>query len=296
MEKTKKTILVTGSGGLLGKALVKHLRPRYKLIPLGHKSCDIQDTTKLKACLRQFSPWMVIHCAALTDVDKCELSPKMAKDVNVKGAYNIARAARAQGAILIFISTDYVFSGKKRRPYREDDLPRPLSVYAQTKLRGEQITRRLVKKHIIIRTSWLFGKGKTNFIDTVLKRSQGTRPLKIVADKYACPTDVCDLARAIEKMIDLIRDSKWQDKFYGTYHITNSGFCSWYSWARYILKKVKVKIKVKPIMMTEMNFRARRPPFSVLDNSKYIKTFGFRLRPWQEAVREYLRNKGLGRG
>lgn len=290
VEKAKKTILITGASGVLGRALVKRLESKYKVAALTRKDCDVTDSKKVASVFLRLRPNIVIHTAAFTDVDGCQKDSQRAYAINAQGTYAIAKNAQSAGAMLIYLSTDYVFSGRKKTPYREEDRPGALSIYAKTKLKGEQIVEKLVKRHIIIRTSWLFGKGKTNFIDTVLKLARGPRPFKIVSDKYACPTDVYDLAMAIEEMIDLIiRADNRQDKFYGTYHITNSGFCSWYEYAKFILRAAKLKsIKIKPIPMCEMPFLARRPVFSVLDNSKYRRTFKLRLRPWQDAVKEYI--------
>lgn len=280
--------MITGAGGVLGRALVKRLKLKYKVAALTRKGCDITDTKKVASLFARLQPAIVIHTAAFTDVDGCEKDSPRAYAINVQGTYNIAEKVKSQGAILIYLSTDYVFSGRKRTPYREEDRPSPLSVYAKTKLKGEETVRKLVKKYIIIRTSWLFGKGKTNFMDMVLRRQQGLRQLKIVADKYGSPTYVDDLAGAIEEMIKLIKANQWQDRLYGTYHITNSGFCSWYEYAKYILKIRKVKVKLKPISLLDMKFKARRPVFSVLDNSKYASLAGKPMRSWQEAVKEFL--------
>lgn len=288
VEKTKKTIIVTGAGGVLGRALVKRLKPEYKIVALSRKDCDITDSKRVASIFSRFKPWIAIHCAACTGVDECQRDAKKAYAVNMHGTTNIARSCASQGAILIYISTDYVFSGNRRTPYRETDAAVPLSIYAKSKLMGEKSVRQLVKRHIIIRTSWIFGQGRNCFPDKVLAWAKSKKRLKIVSDKYSSPTSADDLAAALDRIISRMNSDEWKDRFFGTYHITNSGFCSWYGWARYILKNVKPEVRIEPIKMSQMNFAAPRPPFSALDNSKYIRTFGIGLRPWQKAVKEYL--------
>lgn len=289
VEKTKKTILVTGSRGVLGSALVKRLKTKYKIVALTHKNCDITDSKRVASIFARFKPWAAIHSAACTDVDECQRDPKKAYAVNARGTVNIAKSCASMGAILIYISTDYVFSGKNKTPYRETDATGPLSIYAKSKLMAEKSVRRLVKRHIIVRTSWIFGKGRKGFLNNVLSWAKSKKHLKIVSDKYSSPTSADDLAAALDRIINRMEGNEWKDVFFGTYHITNSGFCSWYGWARYALKNVKAKIRLEPIGMAQMNFAARRPPFSALDNSKYKMTFGLRLRPWQKAVKEYIK-------
>lgn len=288
MGKTKKTVLITGADGMLGQDLVKSIKGKFEVVGLKRESCDITDKKKVIEVFKRYRPWAVIHSASFTDVDGCERDKKRAYCVNAQGTYNVVKAAERTGAILFYLSSDYVFSGRKLRPYREKDKTHPLSVYGKTKSEGEDAVRKLLKKHIIIRTSWLFGEGRSNFIDKVLSWAKNKKSLNIVADKYSNPTYSKDLAKAILRLLEMMHCGTWKDSFYGIYHIVNSGYCSWYEYAQYILKVKKVKVKVKPIRITEMNFRARRPPFSALDNSKYIKTFGLHLRPWQEAVKEYI--------
>lgn len=291
VESIKKTILITGSGGLLGRALFRHLslKPQYKIVPLRKKDCDIRDKKRTIKLFKDLKPWLVIHSAAYTDVDGCELDRNKAYEINVKGTYNIASGAKVVNSIVIYISSDYVFSGRNETPYRENDSTHPISIYGETKLQGELLLKKLIKKRIVIRTSWLFGEKKGNFIHTILKRAKEAALLEIVSDKYSSPTYVLDLAAAIGDIIDRIDNGRWQDKFYGVYHIANSGFCSWYEYAKVILKSAKIKgVKIKPIAMEEINFAAKRPKFSALDNSKYMNLTKKPLRKWQEAVRDYV--------
>ena len=295
MEKAKKIILLFGAKGMLGQALAKRLNRKYKIIAPGHPECNVADFKQVARIFSRYQPWLALNTAALTNVDACEDNPKKARAVNARGAYNIAKAAGKYNSIAAQISTDYVFSGRKDRPYQENDRAHPVNIYGKTKLEGERLLRKTVKKHIIIRTSWLFGEGKDNFVNNIIERSQKEAVLKIANDKFSSPTYTLDLARAIAEIINILDDSAYQDRVYGTYHISNSGYCSWYGWARYILKKAKVKAKVKvePIKMGQINFKAKRPVFSALDNTKYARLTGKPLRKWQEAVKDYIEREHM---
>ena len=285
----KKNILIFGAGGMLGRVLCKRLKDKYKVIPLARQDCDITDKKKVETCFRDFKPWVVINSAAYCDVDGCEQNKKKAYSVNASGAANIARAARALGSVLIHISTDYVFDGTKNRPYREADKPKPLSVYGKSKLKGEEYVRRRLENYLIIRSCWLFGRGRRNFVDDMLGRVKNKKDFAIVSDKFATPTYVVDLAQAISKLLDLISGPKWKKSYFGIYHITNSGFCSWYDYAKAIFRLAKIKgVRIEPIPMRQLKFIASRPAFSVLDNNKYIRLASRPLRAWQKAVKEYV--------
>ena len=292
MEKTKKTILITGSGGMLGADLVKCLGKKYKVIPLTSKDCDIRDGKKILALFQKYRPWLTIHAAGFTDVDGCEKNAKLAYSVNAQGTAVVAEAARLTDTILIYISSDYVFSGKKKTPYTEKDRVYPLNIYGKSKLEGEKSVRKLLKKHIIVRTSWLFGRARRNFVDNVLAWAKEKKETRIISDKYACPTWTLDLAKAIERLIRLIDKGHKEQKLYGTYNIVNSGYCSWLGYARFILKTAGLKgIKITPITMAQAGWTARRPAFSALDNSKLSRLTGYSMRPWQKAVKEYIQCK-----
>lgn len=274
---------------MLGRALAERLNQKYKIIALGHPECDIGDLKQVERVFNRYRPWLTLNCAAMTDVDACQDNPEKARAVNALGPYNIAKTAAEYDSIVIHISTDYVFGGGKNRPYRENDRARPVSIYGKTKWEGERLLRKTVKKHIIIRTSWLFGKGKNNFIDKTIKRARGEKILRIASDKYSSPTYTHDLAQAITGIINLINNRAFQDEAYGTYHISNSGYCSWHEYAKIILRSAKIdQVKLEPIKMSQVNFKARRPAFSALDNTKYSRLTAKPLRKWQAAVKEYV--------
>jgi len=288
VEKIKGKILVTGADGMLGSAVVKELADAFPLIVSTIKDLDITDEKKVNQVIADYKPWIIIHTAAFTDVDGCEDAPELAYKVNALGAKNIAFALSQTGSTLIYISTDYIFDGSKDRPYREDDEVNPISVYGKTKLEGERFVASLVNNFIIIRSSWLFGKGKLGFVEKIIEQAKTKKTISVVADKSGSPTYVNDLAKAILNIIFLMEKGGFSPKK-SVFHITNSGFCSWIEYAKKIIEFSGIEgITLKPVNCDEFKFKARRPRFSALDNSRYNKLTGKSMRPWQDALKEYL--------
>ena len=307
-----KHILITGSSGMLGVDLCQELKKDYKVcgvdltydLPLttyDFIKCDITKKQNVLDVVKKVRPDIVIHTAAMTDVDGCELDPKKAYKINSDGTRNIALACKATGATLIYISTDFVFDGKKRTPYKETDSAKPLGVYADSKLKGEEAVRKILKKYFILRASWLYGKHGTNFVDTVLAKSKKEKILKVVDDQVGSPTYTKDLARAIHVLLDNVfvqytaysvqrKSTQYAQRStqYGTYHISNSGSVSWFEYAKEILRLTGLKAKVLPISSEELGRPARRPAMSVLDSSKFFKSTGYRMRNWRAALKEYM--------
>jgi len=273
---------------MLGYALVKELADAYPVIASTIKDLDITEEKKVDQAIVDYKPWIIIHTAALTDVDGCEDTPELAYRVNALGAKNIAHAASQTGSILIYISTDYIFDGYKNRLYREDDEVNPVSVYGRTKLEGERLLASQLDNFIVIRSSWLFGKGKVGFVEKILEQAKTKKTISVVADKYGSPTYVNDLAKAILNIIRLIEKGTFSPKR-DFFHITNSGFCSWVEYAKKIMEFSGIEgIALKPVSCDEFKFKAMRPRFSALDNSRYNKLTGKPMRPWQDALKEYL--------
>jgi len=291
-------ILITGSDGQLGKALRKVL-PENDTYFTTRKELDITDKNQSVQQIISNRPDIVIHTAAYTDVDGCEKNKPLAYSVNVIGTKNVSLACQKINALLVYISTDFIFDGAKKIAYQENDRPNPLSYYGKTKLEGELLVKKL-EKHLIIRTSWVFGEGpafakastgKKNFVQTILNLSKTKKEISVVNDQVGCPTYAADLASAIWQLIN--PKSKIINQVSGIYHITNQGSCSWYEFAKEIVKIKKLKIKIVPISTAEWRKikpdSATRPSYSVLDSLK-LKRAGIVLRPWQEALREYLTN------
>ena len=294
-------VLVTGANGQLGTDLCKVPRD-FELIPLTHKDIEIRDMDSVKQALNKHKPNVIINTAAYVRVDDCETKQDKAFLVNALGARNVAVVAQELGAKLVHISTDYVFGGlgetsmvshksggDKPRPYTEFDTPIPLSIYGKSKLAGENLIRHFCLRHFIIRTSGLFGiagaSGKGgNFVETMLKLAREREKLKVVDDQILSPTYTKDLAQKIVQLIST--------QYYGIFHITNKGYCSWYSFAGEILKQAGLKTPVIPISSDQYPQKAKRPRYSVLDNYQ-LRLLGMDdMRPWQEALRDYMIEKG----
>jgi len=273
-------ILITGAKGMLAYALIKTLRPKNKLILTDLDNMDITKPKEIIDFFNKTKPELVIHTAAYTDVDGAETNNALAIKINRDGAGNIARAAKRLDIPIVYISTDYVFGGKKNKPYLENDRTRPLSVYGLSKSAGEKEIRKINAKHYLVRSAWLYGPQGKNFVLTVLRLAGELPGLKIVNDQKGCPTYTLDLAGAIKKLIIT-------EKF-GTYHITNSSSCTWFQFAKEILKIKKIKKKIIPITSKELSRPAPRPKYSVLDNKK-ARRLGLKLRPWQKALKDYLK-------
>lgn len=274
-------IMVSGAGGQLGQDVVNQSRARgYDTLPYTSGALDITDSAAVHEIVTRNRPHAIINCAAYTVVDQAERDWKRAFMVNGLGVRNLALAARTCDAILVHYSTDYVFDGQVQRPYTVVDHPRPISRYGESKLLGEQMVQNHASRYFLIRTSWVFGTGNTNFARKVLEWSREKSELKVVDDQIASPTYTFDLARAT---LDLIKTEA-----YGLYHITNSGSCSRYAWARYILDATGWNGTILPAKSAEFPTPARRPAYSVLDNFGFPEIVGYSLPPWEESCRVYL--------
>lgn len=284
-------VLVTGANGQLGTDLCRALND-FQVIPLTHKDIELSDISSVKEAFSEYNPEIVINTAAYVQVDDCETNPDKAFLVNALGAKNIAVVASEFGAKLVHISTDYVFGGKaepQATAYTEFDAPAPINIYGKSKLAGEDFVRHLYHRHFIVRTSALFGvagsSGKGgNFVETMLKLGKEQDELRVVTDRVFSPTYTKDLAEKIAQLMDT--------EYYGTFHITNKGACSWYEFTVEILRLAGLKTLVIPIPSDQYPQKARRPKFLVLDNY-HLRLLGMDdMRTWQEALKDYMRVKG----
>jgi dTDP-4-dehydrorhamnose reductase len=284
-------VLVTGASGQLGTDLCEVLRDS-ELIPLTHEDIEISDMSSVKQAFNKYKPDIIVNTAAYVRVDDCEDEKEKAFQVNSLGARHVAVAAQELGARLVHLSTDYVFGGEaelRTTPYTEFDTPVPLSIYGKSKLAGENLVRHFCLRHFIVRASALFGvagsSGKGgNFIETMLRLARERDELKVVNDQVFSPTYTRDLAQKIAQLITT--------EYYGIFHITNKGVCSWYELAAEILKLAGVKTLVVPITSDQYPQKARRPRYSVLDNY-HLRLLGMDdMRPWQEALKDYLGARG----
>jgi dTDP-4-dehydrorhamnose reductase len=289
-------VLVTGANGQLGTDLCKALQ-YFELIPLTHKDIEIGDINSVKQVFNKYKPDIITNTAAYVRVDDCEDEKDKAFQVNALGARNVAVVAQELGAKLVHLSTDQVFGGvisdeasqDKPRPYTEFDTPIAINIYSKSKLAGENLVRHFCLRHFIIRTGGLFGvagsSGKGgNFVETMLRLASERDELRVVDDWVFSPAYTRDLARKIVQLI--------ATEYYGIFHITNKGYCSWYEFAKEILKQAGLKTPVIPISSDEYPQKARRPRYSVLDNYHLRLLSMDDMRPWQEALKDYLVARG----
>ncbi len=273
--------IVLGGSGLLGKALMCEWT-RDEVVGLSSRDVDIRDADQVQGVLEKARPDWVVLAAAYTNVDDCESHPDLALAVNRDGAVNVALAAKRIGAKLLFISSDYVFDGKKTSPYEAGDTRNPQSIYGRSKAEAEVRLLTVLPECCIARTSWLFGTGGKCFPDTILKLA-ATRPaLDVVDDQRGCPTYSVDLSRAI---IGLCRNQAS-----GIVHVTNAGDCSWFEFAREIVKGGGLTTEVRPVSSQQMARPAPRPAYSVL-SPKSLQNYGIAMPTWQDALQRYLQER-----
>jgi len=273
--------LVTGSRGLLGRELVEWLRARgEEVLGWDLPGQDITDVERTINGIHKVGPEVIFHLAAWTDVDGCEKDQGRATSVNFQGTWAVALGAEELGCKLVYMSTDYVFDGRKRRPYRESDKPEPLSVYGRSKLMGEQAVARTCRCHFIVRSSWLYGRRGRSFVDTIRKKAGEQDTIEVVEDQVGSPTWAADLCQPLHRLAR-------SDRF-GVYHITNSGQASWFEFAREVVNLTGAGCDVVPISTAQSGRPAPRPAYSVLDNRNFKRKFGHVLRPWQNALKAYI--------
>lgn len=274
-------VMILGATGLLGKALMREWTGDA-VIGLGSRDVDIRDAEKVKEVVEKNHPDWIVLAAAYTDVDGCESHPEQAFAVNRDGPVNVAQAAKRDGAKLLFLSSDYVFDGKKTSPYEAGDARNPQSVYGRSKAEAEVRLLEVLPECCIARTSWLFGTGGKCFPDTILKLAASRPTLDVVNDQRGDPTYSVDLARAI---IELCRRQAT-----GIVHATNGGDCSWFEFAREIVKGAGLGTEVRPVSSQQMARPAPRPAYSVL-SSKSLQQYGITVPTWQDALRRYLQER-----
>lgn len=288
VEETKKEVVIVGSRGLLGKALFAEASKYFKTTGLTHDDLDITDGNRVLEVLCSLKPEIILLTAAYTDVDGCEENPSLAYRVNVEGTRNVASAARQLGSTLIYFSTDCVFNGRRSVPYREDDETDPISVYGRTKLEGEKAVQTALAKYVIIRTVWLFGETQKGFVPAVLKAIEQKTPFRVVTDKIGSLTYAVDLSQAICQIMRLILAGQYDFQRGCVLHITNGGSCTWWEIGQFIIDYFKEDLELIPMVLSEFPFKAKRPPYSALANTRFEQITLRRLRPWPEALKEYL--------
>jgi dTDP-4-dehydrorhamnose reductase len=275
-------ILVTGVKGQLGYDICRILTERdIENRGVDIEDFDITDEAAVNNYIKDYAPTAVIHCSAFTAVDRAEDEIELCTRVNADGTRNIAKAAEAIGAKLMYISTDYVFPGTGEQFYEPGDSTGPLSVYGKTKLLGEEAVRSTTDRHFIVRISWVFGINGNNFIKTMLRLSETKTDLNVVCDQIGSPTYTYDLSHLLCDMI--------VTEQYGTYHATNEGVCSWAEFAAEIMQAAGKSTVIHPIPTSEYPTRASRPLNSRMSKDKLEENGFSRLPHWKDALKRYLK-------
>ncbi|MEA2403992.1 MAG: dTDP-4-dehydrorhamnose reductase [Thermoleophilaceae bacterium] len=278
-------ILVTGAAGMLGTDVLRAVEAAgHEPVPATRDELDVTDAQEVESVVAIERPEAVSNCAAFTDVDGAEADPEGALAVNADGARNVAAAAAAVGAAVVYPSTDYVFDGEKREPYLESDATGPRSCYGESKLRGEHDTADANPRHHVVRTSWLFGSSGKNFVDTMLSLARERDELRVVDDQVGCPTYTGHLADGLVRLL--------LTEVYGVHHLAAAGQCSWYEFAREIFTRAGVDVRVEPCTTEEFPRPAPRPRYSVLGTEH---TGAPLLPSWQEGLDGYLAERTAAR-
>jgi dTDP-4-dehydrorhamnose reductase len=274
-------ITVTGAAGLVGGPLVRRLSERHEVTGIDLPELDVRDGARVLEALRLSRPNVVAHLAAMTDVDGCERDPAAADAVNAQGTLNVAVACRELGTDMLYVSTDYIFDGRKTTPYVEEDAPHPLSAYGRSKLAGEMHVREVAPRWWIVRCQSIYGAGRKSFVDAILARAASGGALRVVTDQRVSPSWCEDVAEGIAAA--LLRAP------HGLYLLSNSGSCTWYECARDALDLMGFgNVPIEPITAAELARPAPRPANSVFDCTKLERATGFRARPWRDALSRYL--------
>jgi dTDP-4-dehydrorhamnose reductase len=272
-------VFITGAQGQLGRALQAQFADGA-VFPADLPECDMTDRACVAQAVGQFEPDVVIHAAAMTDVDGCARDPDAAYRVNALGAQNVALACQAAGCPMVYISTNEVFDGRKTEPYLEFDAANPINAYGRSKLAGETVVRDLLTRFYIVRTAWLYGQGGNHFVRKIIRRADEQGRLRVVADEVGSPTYTVDLASGVRRLV--------QTGAYGVYHFVNDGVASRYDLARQIMQLGgRGHVPVEPITLAEFSRPSTPPPYTPLRNFCGAAQ-GITFRPWQAALAEYL--------
>lgn len=287
MSARNRPILVTGAAGMLGRAVTQAAEVRdVPVLGADQSDLDVTDLRLVRDVFQRVRPGAVLNLAAYTAVDRAETETATAMAVNRDGAANVAAASLEVGARMVHVSTDYVFDGRARQPYRPTDEPNPINQYGRTKWLGEQSVSTALDDHLIVRTSWVFAPWGNNFVRTIAQLAQGDEPLRVVADQCGRPTSALDLAQ-------VLLDLAWRNDVRGTLHFANSGSTTWHGLAQAIVEMLEqsgnfARPEVIPISTADLPRPAPRPAYSVLDTEAFTAVTGIVPRAWRTALSETL--------
>jgi dTDP-4-dehydrorhamnose reductase len=282
-------IVIVGAGGRLGAALMREYREKYDIAGFNHAQLDLASLDDVRGKLRTMNFDLLINAAGFTNVDACETERDRAFLINAEAPGVLAEICNAKEAKLIHFSTDYVFDGKKRAPYTEEDQANPISFYGESKLAGEKNVLAAENGHLVVRLSWVFGPDRPSFIDAMIKRAQQDEKIDAISDKFSTPTYTHDVARMLPQFFDRVVEGS-------ILHFANTGKCSWQEYAQWALdccRDIGIPLKARTVgalALRDMSrWVARRPVYSVLSTAKYIELTGTAPRAWREAVTDYIR-------
>lgn len=277
---SSRPVVVTGAAGMLGSALLATAPAHSRVIGVDIQDGDVSKTHGARQAIAPHDPCVVIHCAAMTDVDGCTRDPAAAYRVNARGTANVALVCHEVDCYLIVLSTDYVFDGQKTEPYTEEDAPAPLNAYGESKLQGELFAQESHDRLLIVRTQWLYGPNGRNFVDTIVRKGREMGSVRVVADEFGSPTYTRDLAVRLWELV--ARQPT------GIVHCANQGVCSWADLARVALRAAGVHADVQDISRQDWDSPTRRPQYTPLVSTRLGELGLAPLRSWQEAAVEYV--------
>jgi dTDP-4-dehydrorhamnose reductase len=281
-------VLVTGGGGMLARALVPTLKAAgHHVLALNRSELDVTDGAAVDRCLRQVRPAIVVQCAAYTAVDRAEVEEELAELVNGIATGYVAESCQNVGAMLVYPSTDYVFAGRRDRPYRPEDRPEPVNAYGRSKLAGERAAAKC-DRFVVLRTSWLYGPGGGNFVETIRRLAEERMSLEVVDDQRSRPTSTTEFSRAVVLLLKV--------GALGTFHAAGGGQpTTWFGFATEIVEQLGLSVELRPVASSAFPRPARRPAYSVLDCSATERLTGREFADWRESLAEYLQGGHSGR-
>ncbi len=274
--------LITGRNGQLAHAFIRSFEQHsIEFVAPDESHLDITDRATVADAVETYKPDIIINCAAYNLVDKAEQSPETAFAVNAVGPRNLAQVAADRKALLVHFGSDYVFDGlKENGQYTEDDATKPLNEYGRSKLAGELYVLDASDRNLVLRLSWVFGAGKQNFIFKLAEWAKSSDYLKIACDEFSAPTHTDTVVEVVMKALEA--------GMLGRYHLTNTGFCSRYEWAKEVLRNLGIKKFIRPVSMADFDLPAKRPKFSAMTNARITKMLNISIPSWEEAVRSFL--------
>jgi dTDP-4-dehydrorhamnose reductase len=292
-----RRIVIVGSGGRLGAALLREWRARGEdVIGFNRELLDLSDFAAMRERLDALEFDVLVNCAALTNVDRCECEPEEAFRINSSAVAALADICTRKKARCVHISTDYVFDGTKETPYEESDEPNPIGKYGESKLSGERCLHAVSDRHLVVRVSWVFGPDRASFVDQIVQRAREQDRVEAIADKISVPTYTLDAAQLLLAVID-------RPEIAGVLHLCNRGECTWQEYGQHALDCAAAAglplraRKVEPLKLADMKaFIAKRPVYTPLLTAKFTELTGITPRPWREAVETYVRNSGKAEG